>query len=214
MSYTYPHQKDVTELNLWCLEIIHAVQKRLKEFFTFDIRLIGSGEKRLVTQKENEYFDLDYNLIIQRDKQDLISEPKTIKDLFTNAFNDILNQKVKDRHKVRNSSSVLENEIIEKDQLVFKFDVAILVKANDDCYYKIAVDKRQTPPRYLWNRVKDSKNYLSRFSLIKQQFPFDDFKKRYLELKNLHFNNDDRVESFSVFLEALKEFEQKLIRKN
>lgn len=214
MPYTYPPQKHVTELNKWCLEIIHAVQKRLKEFFTFDIRLIGSGEKRLVTQKENECFDLDYNLIIQRDKKDLINDPKTIKDLFANAFNDVLNRKVNGRHKVSNSTSVLENEIIEKDQLVFKFDVAILVKADDDCYYKISVDKKQMPPRYLWNRVKDSKNYLSRFSFVKQQFPFKDFKERYLELKNLHLNNNDQVESFSVFLEALNEFEQKLRRKN
>ncbi len=96
---------------------------------------------------------------------------------------------------------------------MFKFDVAILVKADDDCYYKISVDKKHIPHRYLWNRVKDSKNYISRFSLIKQKFPFTDFKKRYLDLKNMHFDNHDQIESFSVFLEALNEFEQKQPRR-
>lgn len=74
MPYIFPPQKETTELNKWCLSIIHNVQRLLKDYFTFDIRLIGSGEKRLVTQNENECFDLDYNLIIQRDKQDLIGK--------------------------------------------------------------------------------------------------------------------------------------------
>ena len=82
MAYTYAKQRDVTELNKWCLDIIHNVQRDLKEYFTFDIRLVGSGEKRLVTMDSNGLFDLDYNLIIQRDKQDLINNPKTIKNLF------------------------------------------------------------------------------------------------------------------------------------
>ena len=180
MSYHYPPQKEVTELNKWCLSIIHSVQRLLKDYFTFDIRLIGSGEKRLVTQNEDECFDLDYNLIIQRDKQDLISNPKAIKDLFTDAFNKVLDQNVKGRHKVRNSTSVLKNEIIEKDKLVFKFDVAILIKVDDDYYYKIIADKNYNPPRYLWNKVKNSKNYLERFSIIKQQIVFKDFKDRHI----------------------------------
>lgn len=213
MPYIFPPQKEITELNKWCLSIIHNVQRLLKDYFTFDIRLIGSGEKRLATQNEDECFDLDYNLIIQRDKKDLIGNPKVIKDLFTNAFNDVLDQNVKGRHKVRNATSVLKNEIIEKDKLVFKFDVAILVKADDDCYYKIIADKNFNPPRYLWNKVKDSKNYLERYSLIKQQLKdFGTFKDRYLELKNIHISRNDGVESFSVFLETLNEFEQKLRR--
>lgn len=213
MPYIFPPQKEITELNKWCLSIIHKVQRLLKDYFTFDIRLIGSGEKRLVTKNTGECFDLDYNLIIQRDKQDLIGNPKTIKDLFTDAFNDVLDQNVKGRHKVRNATSVLKNEIIEKDKLVFKFDVAILVKADDDCYYKIIADKNYNPPRYLWNKVKDSKNYLERYSFIKQQLKdFGIFKDRYLELKNIHLSRNDGVESFSIFLETLNEFEQKLRR--
>lgn len=213
MSYRFPSQKNVTELNKWCLSIIHKVQRLLKDYFTFDIRLIGSGEKRLVTKNADECFDLDYNLIIQRDKQDLIGNPKAIKDLFTDAFNDVLDQNVKGRHKVRNATSVLKNEIIKKDKLVFKFDVAILVKADDDCYYKIIADKNYNPPRYLWNKVKDSKNYLERYSFIKQQLKdFGIFKDRYLELKNIHLSRNDGVESFSIFLETLNEFEQKLRR--
>ena len=212
MSYHYPPQKEITELNKWCLDIIRDVQYDLKDYFTFDIKLIGSGEKRLVTQNEDECFDLDYNLIIQRDKQDLISNPKTIKDLFTDAFNKVLDQNVKGRHKVRNSTSVLKNEIIERDKLVFKFDVAILIKADDDYYYKIIADKNYNPPRYLWNKVKYSKNYLERFSIIKKRIVFKVFKDRYLDLKNMHLRRNDQEESFSIFLETLNEFEQKLRR--
>ena len=52
MAYRYPPQREVTKLNKWCLDIIHEVQYDLKDYFTFDIKLIGSGEKRLVYIKE------------------------------------------------------------------------------------------------------------------------------------------------------------------
>ena len=89
--FDYAKPDDVRILTKECEEIIHYVQKYLKEYFTFDIRLIGSGDKKLVTKNgSNSSFDLDYNLIIQRDKKNLIDDPKKIKNLFQNAFNKIL----------------------------------------------------------------------------------------------------------------------------
>lgn len=205
MIYKYAKQKDVTELNKWCLDIIHNVQRDLKEYFTFDIRLVGSGEKRLVTMDSNGLFDLDYNLIIQRDKQDLINDPKTIKNLFIKAFKQELNKVVEGFNHVCDSTSVVKNKIVYDNRLQFKFDVAIMVKADNDSYYKLINDK--TTNNYIWNQVKDSKNYMERFLTVKHAKSFVDFKKRYLELKNYHENRRDGVQSFSIFLETLNEFE-------
>ncbi len=69
MAYKYANQAEVKEQAMWCVNIIHQVQKELSEYFTFDFRLIGSGDRRLVTQNGEEPFDLDYNIILQRDKQ-------------------------------------------------------------------------------------------------------------------------------------------------
>ena len=205
MTYKYALQKDVTELNKWCLDIIHNVQRYLKEYFTFDIRLVGSGEKRLVTIDSNGLFDLDYNLIIQRDKQDLINDPKAIKNLFIQAFKLELNKAVKGFNYVCDSKSVVKNEIVYDNRLQFKFDVAIMVKADNDSYYKLVNDKRSG--NYIWNQIKDSKNYVERFLAIKHAGLFEQFKDRYLELKNIHSRRGDDVQSFSIFLETLNDFE-------
>lgn len=205
MLYTYAKQKDVTELNKWCLDIIHNVQYDLKDYFTFDIRLVGSGEKRLVTMDSNGLFDLDYNLIIQRDKQDLINDPKTIKNLFINAFKQELNEVVKGFNHVCDSTSVVKNKIIYGDRLQFNFDVAIMAKADNDSYYKLVNDHRTG--NYIWNQVRDSKNYMERFLAVKHAGLFNRFKDRYLELKNFHSKRGDDVQSFSIFLETLNDFE-------
>ena len=65
--YRFANQQDVKELAKWCEEIIKEVQIEVKEYFTFSFNLIGSGGKKLVTQNEDESFDLDYNLILQKD---------------------------------------------------------------------------------------------------------------------------------------------------
>lgn len=74
MAYKFAKQSEVKELESWCMDILHAVQEEVRDYFTFDIRLIGSGDKRLVTQNSDESFDLDYNIILQRDKIALINE--------------------------------------------------------------------------------------------------------------------------------------------
>ena len=70
--YKYANQSQVKELATWCQEILYAVQEEVRDYFTFDIRLIGSGDKRLVTQNAEQSFDLDYNIILQKDKKNLL----------------------------------------------------------------------------------------------------------------------------------------------
>lgn len=44
----------------------------------------------MVTQNAEEAFDLDYNLILQKDKQGLIDNPQRIKDIVRGAFDRVL----------------------------------------------------------------------------------------------------------------------------
>ena len=208
MAYYYPTQNEVTQCNKWCTAIIKQVQKRLSDYFTFDIRLIGSGEKRLVTANADECFDLDYNLILKKDKADLLDNPEKIKKLFVDAFSSILKKSVDGYTHSCDSSSVVKNKIIIENKLAFEFDVAIIVQGDDDCYYKLINNKKNNS--YIWNKVPDSKNYMERYNTIKKNVGIVPFKKEYLRLKNLHLSKQDGVKSFSIFLEALNNIEQKI----
>ena len=204
MAYRFANQSEVKEITAWCMEILHAVQDEVSDYFTFDIRLIGSGDKRLVTQNSDESFDLDYNIILQKDKKGLLDNPKQIKDIFVARFNKVLKKYVSGYTHVSDSTSVVTVKIIRNNRLKFSFDVAIIVEGDDGYFYKLINDKNTG--RYIWNQVKKSANYFERFKAVKENGDWMEFKRRYLELKNMHLRKQDGVKSFSIFLETLNGF--------
>lgn len=203
MAYRFAEQKKVTELNKWCREILCDVQKEVAEYFTFDIRLIGSGDKRLVTQNSDESFDLDYNIILQKDKKGLLDDPRQIKNIFISSFDKVLKKYVNGYAHTSDSTSVVTVKIIQNKTIKFSFDVAIIVEGNDGYFYRLTNDK--ISGRYIWNRVKNSANYFEKYQKIKEKGLFPKFKQRYLDLKNMHLSKQDGVKSFSIFLETLNE---------
>lgn len=202
--YEFANQKDVKELAKWCESIIKEAQKEIKEYVTFSFNLIGSGGKKLVTQNAEEAFDLDYNLIIQKDKQGLIDDPKRLKNIVRNAFDRVLRENVEGYSGSKNSKSVISVVFTDGIKRTFSFDVAIYVEADNGYMYKLINDKNTG--RYIWNQVPKSKNYEDKMQAIKENGEWEDFKYRYLELKNIHLRRNDDVKSFSIFLEALNEF--------
>ena len=203
MAYRFAEQKKVTELNKWCREILYDVQKEVAEYFTFDIRLIGSGDKRLVTQNSDESFDLDYNIILQKDKKGLLDAPRQIKNIFISSFDKVLRKYVNGYAHTSDSTSAVTVKIIQNKTIKFSFDVAIIVEGNDGYFYRLTNDK--ISGRYIWNRVKNSANYFEKYQKIKEKGLFPKFKQRYLDLKNMHLSRQDGVKSFSIFLETLNE---------
>lgn len=202
--YKFAKQKDVKELAQWCESIIKEVQKEVKEYLTFSFNLIGSGGKKLVTQNAEEAFDLDYNLIIQKDKQGLIDDPKSLKNIIRNAFDRVLREKVQGYRGAKDSKSVITIVLSDGIQRTFSFDVAIYVEADNGYVYRLINDKNTE--KYIWNQVPKSRNYEDKMQAIKENGEWEDFKGRYLELKNIHLRRNDDVKSFSIFLETLNEF--------
>lgn len=202
--FNFAKQKDVRALTKWCDGIINEVQNEVKEYVTFSFNLIGSGGKRLVTQNGDEPFDLDYNLIIQKDKQGLIDDPKRLKNIIRNAFDKVLRENVRGYNGAKDSKSVITITFADGVKRTFSFDVAIYVEADNGYMYRLINDKNSG--RYIWNQVPKSKNYEDKMQAIKENGEWEDFKERYLELKNMHLRRRDDIKSFSIFLEALNEF--------
>ena len=94
--------------------------------------------------------------------------------------------------------------IDNNNNLEFSFDVAIIVEADDGYFYRLTNDKNVG--RYIWNKIPSSRNYLERFQRVKENNQWINFKKRYLELKNMHLKRKEDKKSFSIFLETLNEF--------
>lgn len=202
--YSYIEDKNLrNRLREACEEIINGVQKSfLKDYFTFQFKLIGSGETRLITQNgDNGVFDLDYNFILQKDKKGLISNPKMIKELFMKAFNEV-NPRL-GFSPANNSSSVITSRLIMDNSLFFSFDVAILCEGNNGNYFKIIYDKFSD--RYIWNEIKHSRGYTTKISILKRMGKWADVKALYIKKKNQYLCRNEERSSFSVLLETVNQ---------
>ena len=204
MKYTQANQKRVSQLNGWCRNIIGKVQKALKKYFTIDVQLIGSGEKRLVSQDENGNFDLDYNLFLQKNKKKIDFNKTNIKDIFKNAFSDAFKNEKNECTEIKDSTSVLQIKT-DFNGKFFKFDVAILHRNKEGNYCKLVKDGDS----YIWNEVPDTENINERYLKIKKIGKYNEFKEIYFKKKNDDENQKKGVKSFSLFLETLNEMEQK-----
>ncbi len=120
MAYKFANQDQVKYLGNFCMEILHCVQDEVREYFTFDIRLIGSGDKKLVTQNNDGYLDLDYNIILQKDKKGLLDSPKQIKDIFVSKFNKVLKNYVSKYTHASDSTSVITIKLVNYGMLFFR----------------------------------------------------------------------------------------------
>ena len=125
------NNEEKRELRCACERIIKNVQQSsLRDYFTFQFELIGSGSLNILTKNgETGEYDLDYNLIIQKDKQGLIDNPKKIKDLFMEAFNEV--NPTLGFKSPENSTSVITSKLIYDNRLHFSFDVAIMCEGYD-----------------------------------------------------------------------------------
>ena len=201
-DYVYDKQ-ELKELKSACETIIKNVQRSwLKDYFTFQFILIGSGSNNLITQNgKNCEFDLDYNFILQKDKQGLINNPKKIKELFIKAFNEV-NPDLGFKP-AENSTSVITSKLIYGNRLFFSFDVAILCEGNNGNYLKIVRNK--TTGQYYWNEVRHSRNYQTKIKTIKDVGKWNQLREKYLDLKNSHLSNRKDVASFSILIQAINE---------
>lgn len=203
--YEYVSKEERQKLAQASEAIMKEVQKQVADYFTFEFRLIGSGERRLITRDgKNGPFDLDYNIIIQKDKKDLISHPDKIKEIFIKAFN-LSSTKHNFKH-ASDSTSVITLKSVTNNVLHYTIDVAIMMQGNNGNFLKIIFDKPTN--RYIWNEIPRTKDYMLRFKHLKTHNLFEKFKNRYLEKKNLHLSRNDDIKSFSIFLETLNTFNQ------
>lgn len=204
------NKQELSELKEACETIIKNVQTSwLKDYFTFQFNLIGSGSNKLITQNGDDgEYDLDYNFILQKDKQGLINDPKKIKELFIQAFNKA-NPNLGFKP-AENSTSVITSKLIYGNRLHFSFDVAILCEGNNGNYLKIVQNKNNN--QYYWNEVPHSRNYQTTIKLVKKARKWNELRDRYLKLKNLYLSRGEDVASFSILIQALNEVMQVIKR--
>ena len=207
MAYRFLDNKNIRkELNELCINELHKIQNELREYLTFDIKLIGSGFVRLMTVNgNNNRIDLDYDLIIQTCNKKLINNPEKLKSLFINCFKNSFTK----YKKITNHTSVITTMLGEIEGFNFSADFAILIKTKDGDYFKLIFDKNDQ--LYKWNKIPDSNMYLDKLNDLKQAGYWEEIKKRYIKKKNFYINNKS-YSSSTILMEVVNDLYQKFMR--
>lgn len=199
MSYKYLDKKETSKkLKEKCENLIKEVQKSIRDFFTFTFKIIGSGSNNMITYDESNCIDVDYNLIIQNDKMDLLSNPQRVRDIFIQAFKNASGEDIKIKNK-KNAICCKFQKKIDKYQT--SMDVAIMVELDNGYLYKIYQDKNTS--HFIWNMLKDSKERHKRIFLLKHYGLWNEVRKHYLLLKNDKMSHD--IESYILLLRAIND---------
>ena len=86
-NYEYVSKDEVRPYEELFEEVFREIQKELrkKNGLTFSFALVGSAKRNLVVRHHNKGFDCDYQLYLQKNKQELSEEE--IKKLLMEKFN-------------------------------------------------------------------------------------------------------------------------------
>lgn len=210
--YKYVDASVVKRYNSFCADKLNQLKISLSNEYGIecDVCLIGSGAKNLVTQNENEPFDLDYNLTIHSYPKDWninnSTSLKNLKDIIRNELNKTHSaayfQNAQDSTSVLTARLFLDKNSVKSG---FSFDVAILIKNKKGNYCRLIHDKSLIE-RFYWNEVPSSHNVAEKVDELKECGWWQAVRDTYLKLKNTYLRRRDfNHPSFVVYVEAVNQ---------
>ena len=167
-----------------------------------DFYLVGSGAKNLVTQNEEEPFDLDWNLEVYN-----LDNPNKNAGWLKNTIMEFLNEILEDTpfSNCQDSTSVITSKWKNKNGIRYSFDIAILIQNNNGTFMRMIHDKMMN--RYYFNEVPNSNKVYERMNKLKELGHWDKIRNTYLEKKNMYLRRIDKNNhpSFNIFVETINE---------
>lgn len=186
--------------------IINHVQTVMRKRYglTFQFRLIGSGQRHLVTRIKggNRGYDFDYNLILTPPSDGYRYIAKVIKQDFIDALKIALQGT--NYSFPQDSTSSITIKVVDKGKKKIKYrcDFAIIYYGNHDSYegyYYLRNNKPQQSYQFVFRTSSFDIDEKVQEIIEDNGWPY--IKEEYLSLKNI--NEGNRKHSFSLYAEAV-----------
>lgn len=188
------------------IQIIHEVQDLVRDYFTFQYKLVGSASRNMITCdiKSNIGYDFDFDLEINDDDEDY--SPDKIRHILKNAID-----RVAPRYGYKHCEDSTRVLTIKKvntytSSIIHSCDFAVVYNYKDGSQQYIRFNKKNNS--YTWEfQGKGFKNLDSKISWLKNNGYWGELHDYYLDKKNL--NTDNNKHSRSIFAESVNEIYQK-----
>lgn len=201
-DFRYVSKEQAKELKKELRNLIHDVQNEVREYFTFQYRLIGSASRDMITYdaKSNKGFDFDVNFYVNDDEERFA--PEEIRQIFFEAI-----RKISIHYgysKFENSTRVITIKQVNYfwPRIEYSCDFAIVYDCPDGRQQYIRYNKNRNT--YTWEYQSNGYPLLEeKMKWIKQKGLWKRLEDYYIEKKN--HNEIANKKSRAIFAEAVHE---------
>ena len=195
------------EIQKWHIKFLgwieHIRDKIRERGLTFDCRLVGSAKRHFVIRHHNKGFDLDFQIILHKNKDNL--SEKNVKKLFMDLLNPVVVEEGFDNCKDSTSAITIKMVDKEKSKIITGYDVVILKRILNYGVEKTEIlrhYKDKTPQIWKFEQLPDIVNASEQFRKIKGPRMWQDLRERYYYKKT---NDTSGKKSFQLLHEAVNE---------
>ena len=201
MTMEYVSKKEVKPWRSMFHTWMRNIRPKMKEKgITFTTCLVGSAKRNLVIRHHNKGFDCDYQIFIQRNKNDL--SPKDIKLLFKSVIDKVC---VADGFgPCENSTSSLTIKMVDKSQSKVRvgYDIVMLQETDEGLKILRCQNKGTKKESFVFELLPDMTNMSAKLAKIKGKKQCDMLRERYYN-KKINYNGEKK--SFQLLNEAINE---------
>lgn len=195
------------EIQPWHKKFIDWIERIRKDIrlkgITFDCRLVGSAKRHLVIPHHNKGFDLDFQIIIHKNKQEL--REKQLKQLFMGLLNPLVTAEGFEHCK--DSTSSIKIKMIDKNKSKIKIGYDVVIIRNKTINNVLQTEilrhyRKEKPERWAFEQLPDITDAGKQFWKISGTDMWQDLRERYYDKKT---KNTDGKKSFQLLHEAVNE---------
>ena len=202
-NYEYVSKDEVRPYKELFEEVFREIQKELKKKngLTFSFALVGSAKRNLVVRHHNKGFDCDYQLYLQRNKQELSAEK--IKKLLIKKFDEKMPSEF-DYCEDSTSSITIKKKITQQSKIEFSYDIVIMDLYEDASY----ILRKNGSGQYVWNQLPDFTSFEDDYRQIEGADMWEDLRQCYYDKKIAKNNGSPKYKdkkSFQLLHQAVKE---------
>lgn len=195
------------EIHPWHKKFIDWIERIRKEIrsngITFDCRLVGSAKRHLVIPHHNKGFDLDFQIIIHKNKNR--KDEEQLKQLFMGLLNPLVIAEGFEHCK--DSTSSITIKMIDKNQSKIKVGYDVVIIRNKTVNNVVQTEilrhyKEERSERWAFEQLPDITDTSKQFAKIRSLDMWRDLRERYYDKK---MKNTEDKKSFQLLHEAVNE---------
>lgn len=203
-------KKESKSVRKFVQNLLDEIHDGLKEFYRFDLRLVGSAAWNTIIKDNDNWWDLDYQILLtKKSKEYKLNELSKATDI-KNTFFNYVNEKYKDNatYTVQNSTTALT--IINNDSKWSVDIVIIKVLPENNLIIRRNNKDGSGKNEFTWNELKKRNEAYDKFNKLSNEEKMDLIENHILprkyDEKQKSEDDETKLSSCQVFVEEVNNY--------